>query len=682
MISKLITFSLIFSLTLCTLQNINNTCENLKKLLFKNIKVFYGMEENERNQTYIFSLRGIVHTFLGATTFTDSQLEGKKNQILSTIKQKEDAYYGIMGYDQTEVASIAENLAYAHQNMVGTHKDLYLTWYEYNTKIDTYKQNLIQLREQMIQANPEIENKTNLLKDLNKIIPLIDTIDSNSEIMLTILDDIKVLLGENYPQTMQYIKTFADQLGDFLKLDELLSTNENIQENFALSYVDQVESELSKLKNKKDIMIKLLDASKSTLKNDLNKLIETLKVEIKAIPNYDKFVAMMNETKILQAKTVSMEGQEKEANELLNVKTWSMDTANYLRRRIHPKHMSELQRKLLNLSQLLETRPETFSDGLVNDETSRVNLKKYFTDNNSRISEIQAEYEMVTEKLGHLDDLRKDEAELDKLFALALAFLQGGTQSDLHNNKCFSMLELSVYFYYLGLYQVIISRKNFYLTFMDNVTEDYRTNLIKNLFRDLQGHQLKDKDIISVYTRKLVQDGLMNSAYKYVFLMNSEIEDVYQHQITYKVDEEGTWFASIMSVAGYTKDFVLDVIKKGTWALIIAALTTALLAFLSLQLGFLAVAFVSAFLSVVLGLFFTWAGEKIKANPQIKETFMGAIAKIYSMFSPTKIEYLDIDESLKEVTDKELSTKVHEKQADNGETNKLNYFKNKFDKLP
>jgi hypothetical protein len=650
-------------------------------LLFQNIKVFYQMETEDRKTTYRFSLRGIVHEFLEKTTFLNSELEVEKKKLLGTIDLKQEWFDKDQGLAQEELTILKTKLEADLKAKTDSHNSVSLDWKERKIKIKTYLSKLEEMKSQMIKKNPKITNNTKLLKELNSLVPLLENIDSSSEIMFSLLEETGALLREEDHQAKQYISDFVTLLKDFLSLEELLKTNQNVQNDFNLTKIDLVEQELVKLKTEQDRVHGLLETTRANLKAELERIVLSLKEEILKAEGYSMYQKLLSEAKSLQAQVIQKEHEEREANEALNVSTWALRAMEYQKLRVHPEVILELQRKKLNLEKLTEMVPENFKNDLVQEQSTLQNVQKYFQNNSGRQSDVAEEYGRVTESLNIIQDLRSDEAALDRLFAMALAALQGGMQSDQNNNKCLSMLELSVYFYYFNIFQIISTKKVFYKTFMENISENYRTNVIKNLFWDIQMERLNDKEIINIYSRKLLPDGVEKSANKYVYLMNSEMDQVFQHQMVASSSENDSWYASILSCAGFTFSFVMQVLKKGALSILFTALATALLAFLAIKLPVLLIGFVSAFLAVVADLFFSWASGQIQNKPSIKDEFNKGIASIYALFSPSKIEYLDIDESLKEVSDREKMLKLQERRSEKPDSDQLLYFQRKFEKL-
>ena len=654
--------------------NNNESCIKLKSIFYKQITLFKDLNQDKRNTLFDSSLRGIMYDFMASVQFSDNNLNQhaqlltiKINEVRDKMDKKEQFN------NQNSKVLMDLNLKW---QQITSYELLNLQAIQKNNQETTaLRQKLGQLKNKMTSTYPDLEQKIQLLKDLNGFKANLETEHSTSSSLLSVLDEIEKIFGESNMTFPEHLISFQQKLIDYLKVEDIIKNEEEIQKSFNLTKVDLVVADLNTLVVDKYNLSSDLGNEIYYLKNELQVVIDELQNNILAIKEYQEYQGLLKEGKDLIVLSHELVKKDKEFKKKLKSIEFAKESIKYRRIRIHPKEFIDFERKMNNLKSFINLLSKDFDSSELTDQGQiNVNMKNFYKQNMTRLPEMNEIYQSMTTEWNSLDELRVNEGELDKLFGKAIGYLQGGSTNDESFKKCFINLELSVYMFYMSLFQVVVSQKDFYWSMMNEFSEESQTELIKQLFRDLRSDPFEDPQMINYYTGKLVDGGLERSMNNYDLMINSQMDKIFHEQITR--DEKTGWYYTIMYYANFTYDMVTSVLKKGTLSIIFSAIITAIFAVFAIaKIPLLLMIFLCGLLSVLSELFFTWVGDKIKENPWIREAWDRGVARVIGIFSPNKVDSLDVDEVL---NDQYLIDNGEIKMFEGQDEERYDYYNQKF----
>jgi hypothetical protein len=650
--------------------NNNESCIQLKSIFYKQITLFQDLKENDRNTLYDASLRGIMYDFMSNITFSEDSLNQQKLSLLGKINElrsqmKDTDVFNIKNQKE------AQDLHIEWQNITSKELKNQEEMLKNDQLLHDLKLKLRELKNKLQSSQPQLEEKIQFLKQLNGFKASLDTENATSNTLLSILDQIQKVLIEFGMGLPDHLLSFREKLEDYLKVEDILETEEHVKSIFKLTLVTEVENDLKKLDTDKANLKYQLGNEQYYLQKELQAIIDKIQSEILNFPDYIEYQKNIEKGKDLISKSLGFVNIDKGFKKQLKRIQFQQESIKYRQVRLHHNEIIDFEREMKNLEQFMGLIAE--ESEISNQSRQLTNLEIFYQKNMTRLPQMKKLSETMTSEWEILQNLLLNENELDLLFGKVIGYLQGGISPEDSFRKCFISLELSVYMFYMSLFQVVISKNDFYLSMMNELPEESQTKLIKQLFKDLRSDPFQDSKMMNYYTGELVQGGLERSMDNYILLINSQMDSIFEKQISGLRDQKTGWYYSIMKYANFTRDLVYNVLKKGTLSIIFTAIATAILAVFSIvKIPLLLMVFVCGLLAVLSEMFFHWVGSKIKENPWIMQEWDRGVAKIIGMFSPNKISSLNVDEAL----DNDFSEDGIKVIADDEE--RYVYYKNKF----
>ena len=655
-------------------------CNKLKTDLFKTSRVFRDMTQDDRQRLYSFSMRGVTLNFMKAVTLLDQPLEQKKNQLLKEIEEIRNAFREWKDPGSKNENEMAENIV---QKMEIKEKSYTIQGIQFVKMISDLKQNRAELRnliENMKVEMTEIEEKSKLIKQINESVGFLNTITENNNSLLSILEKIKINIGDT-SNMMEEINSLKIMVEDLIFLQSVLMIEADTEEDFQFSKNQNLTLDINNLKKNVETLDKNITKFRKQIQSNLEKQAKALHYEITHLPTYPKFEILLKQSKEIATQLVSAQIEHVKRTGELSISSYTTQTLNLQRLRIDPQEIMDYQMQLIKINKLMSNTPENYDERDYVNPSFKNGILDYFTKNQSRLEELTQLYEEVDYKWQTLNHLIEKEKELDELFALALADLQGG----LVNNpefRCFSILEISVYVYFMNVTQIVVSKQKFYKKFMESLEIEYATMLIKQISKDLEGQPLEDPEIIDTFYFNLVPGGLEKWVSRHAFLSNEDLDKIFEKQIYGIQEEQSSLIQKIMNAAGFTLSLVWQAIKKGSLDLVFKGLAVALVtAFSIVHVSGIVLTFVAAFLAVLTSIFVIWVGEKITGSPWIMKSFNEGKAYILSKFFKKEAEYLDVEDAIIEAGEIQLYKEAQEKKIVVVNNDSTDYYKNLFDRM-
>ena len=206
----------------------------------------------------------------------------------------------------------------------------------------------------------------------------------------------------------------------------------------------------------------------------------------------------------------------------------------------------------------------------------------------------------------------------------------------------------------MNLLQIIVSESRFHTNLMLNLPDDNKFSLTKTIFKNLSPKPFNDDTIFNKITGNFVENGFTTSIKKFIMMTNSNLNLVFKKQLSEEMDTSTYICYSILKYAGFTAQFVKDVLKTGVLTIIFDTLAIALLAFFSVSTIGIGIYFLAAFLAIITQLFIVWIGDEINRQPWIKKSFDKGIADLYARFSKNDIDSLDYENVLQSESEKKM----------------------------
>jgi hypothetical protein len=634
------------------------------------------MKNNQRDSLYKYSLRGITYGFMENVKFSDNSLNQRRKEIIDEINELREQFKGWNDIEDTNTAEL--ELLDNKIKIATEHEQSNLKMVElYDSKLKTLRENLGKSKAIILEKNEELNSKIEFLKELNGCKASLETEEANSTTILSVLDEVQKVFSESSLGQPEHLSSFIVKYNDYMEVTDIIDTEQHNEKDFKLSKTSEISNDLYDLGYDKSRLNNDLNNEKYYLIKEIDGVTEQLQTEILAIDEYTNYQKLIKESKEILKKRYEYVRLDKGFKKELKMNLFAKESIGYRKLRIHPQEMLDFERKMNNLSKFINMISSSLGEEDVKDQTIAVNIQNFYEQNLTRLSDMTNILDSMRSKWEVSINLRTKEKELDELFGKAIGYLQGGSADEPSFRKCFISKELSVYMYYMSLFQIIVSKKGFYMGLMNELSIESQTKLIKQLFRDLNETPFNDPLMMNYYSGELVQGGLERSMSNYTFLINQELDIVFEKQIQRFRDKNISWYYSVLNYAGITFEFVMKILQKGSLGILFKLIALAIFAIFALTHVPVAItAFICAFIAILADIFYNWVQDKLEENPWIKEEFDRGVAKLYGLFSENKIYSLDVEaELMEEITvDENLRSSSTDKE-------RFKYYKSKFQEI-
>ena len=643
MIRSLALALLLMSLKTSLIKDPEDMCNLLKNDLHKVTRVFHEMSQEDRNRLFTFSMRGMTHTFLRRVSFLNKDLEEKRTKLLADIDPLWKAYEDWKDPGAKMEEKMVDETVDQLEEKDKLYQGLGAQAGQVNNRMQQNLRAMNDLIQEMKGQVPDIVEKSDLSREINGTLGMQMAVEETNNSLLTVIDDMRRHFP-NDSQIQEKLATLEQKIEDYLYLKRLVEVETESKKDFKFKPVPALDTEVAAIQQNITTLEADLAALKKQLKADLEAKASTLHSEITGAAKYPQFQGLLTETKDLLSRFIKAQIYQVEVNEELLKSSYTTQSFNLQKLRIHPKEIMDFQIDLVNIDKLKSNVPEHFDEKDYADDAVGAEVKGYFQQNSARLDELNQFYGTISNKLDILQKLLDKEKELDKLFAYAFADLQGGS-TPTPGFRCFSILEMSVYVYYMNIAQVIVSKHGFYETFLKSLEVGYSTQLMKHISKDFEGRPLEDPEIFDPVLFNLQPEGMEKWISRFSFMINEDLDKVFEEQISGNNDWMSNLTKKIMSASGFTFNVLIETIKEGTMNLLFdQLLTTILTAFSVVEIGDVEFTFLGTLLTCVTEVFVGWLGKQIRANPYIMKEFNEQKIKLWNKFTKNEMEYLDIED--------------------------------------
>lgn len=678
MLRLLSVFIFFAGLTICDIENRQEACIYLKTELYKVVDSYKDLTDQKRDQLFEFSTRGITYKFLKKVKFTDQAENANKRELLEKVHLMRRELSGHERDSQDKLRAKSQELNREYEDLAVTDADNHAELTQNAKELEDIRANLNSLKDSLLAADPELEAKVDLLKKLKALNASLETAQSHSKSLVSVLDGVKRVLTESHVALPEYLQGFQAKLEDFLAVDDVLSTEEHVQGVFGLTAVARIQSDVDQLASSKKTLQYALDSDKYYLARELQALAQKVESEIVGLSEYQAYQVEMAKARRLLNKKHRLEKEKDRIKASLIAKLYELENVGNLTLRISQSKRMDFERKLNNLTRLKRLVKTEFKESDLKDQSLVGGVRDFIEHNTTRSREMERIHADMTAHWSTMEKLEGLERELDEWFGRVLALLQSEASSDASCKKCFINLELSVYIFYMNLLQLVVCPETFYLTFVKGLSIEDQPKLIKQIFKDLREEPFIDPLMLDESTGELVPNGVERSARNFLILANNQLDLIFQKQLARVLDQDTSWYYLILSYSGFTCNLVFSAIKAGTLAFVFQTIAAGLVSFFSITTAPVVVAvFIAAFLSVVSEFFFNWVDSQLESNHWIIDQFNRGIADIYAIFSPNKIESLDIEEALSQ--ENMISAQPTDTQTKSLE--RIDYYIQKFNEI-
>ena len=638
------------------------------------------MTRSDRTLLYKYSLRGMLYEIMEKAHFDDNSIEEGKVKLIQEIRSIRENIKEWHGFDNEYVSQLQEQLELKvdEASQQESQNELKINQLQYQY-LNLYKA-LKELAQKIENENEGIKENIKIYKDIDSIMTVMDNVDSFSESFFSILRDASQLVTEQSMVTL--IDDYENELADYLIVENHLKIQKKFEEDFEKNKIDKVEESRSKLLTDLENKKRSMQTKKDQLKSQFLEIKNILKDEIMAVQDYLQYQKSLKSLTELREEIQKLEKMDSTYKKNLIRSMHNLETIRFLQVRRNQGKYVNFQRKLMNIKKTQSMILDNYSRDHYIDESTADDIKNYFTSNQTRLQEINAKVENIEQHAANLEDLLSKEKQLDELFGLVLALLQGGQEAIPQHKKCLLTQELSNYMFYMSLFQIIISKTTVSTSLLVNLKQSQQETLIVQMFNDIQNKPFFFPDIIDPSTNALTSNGIEEAVKNYVLLVNNKLDLIFEDQINGTDEQYDSWYYTICTYAGFTKDIVIKALRKTGLGLIFKGLLTAILAFFSIaHVPVILVAFLGAFLVYITDLFISWLNPNFDHVDSYMPNFNLEIAKLYARFAQTPIDSLEYDEVLKEAEDAEYEKEKQDLLEHEEDDDRLEFFSKQFEEI-
>ena len=681
---KILFFLILFKNMVPLLTNGDEICFTLKTNLFRTIEAFKAMKKLDKERLFKFSMRKIVYNIMETVEFQDPNETAGLKTVLESIKKNRERFEKWKNIPEEEIKTLQIEYIgdgiYA-SNKIKANDDLIN---ETKTNLNTKKNKLQELKEKILNEDPDFMKKIQLLQNLKSSEAMIKVIDdSEPDTIVPIIQRTEILFEEKDVKAKELILNFKIKLNDISILLKIINNDKEIKKDFSFTDSEEIIKDLSVIKTEMATLKSELNGLKAGLETELQTMISSLQSEFSSNSSYQEYIIILKEAKKLTQTLTTAENIGHNNKHALILAHFKFDTLENQTPRIRHNEIIDFETKLYNLKNLIEMNSDNYNDKEIEKESVKVSAKNYFDHNTIRKEELEAEYSKINDEWNIISSLKQDEMNLDSFFGKVFAYLQGGGSDNLNFPKCFFNFDLSNYMFFMSLFQIIVSKKNFYLNLMSHLPKSDQILLEKQIYKDLDKLPYNEDNFNDEQNGDFMLTGLEKSMNNYVIMVNTEIDNIFKEQRSSEIDQNKTWFNSIIQTAGVSAEFLWSIFKKGSMSIMFKLITVSILAFFSVtHVAAFALVFITAFLSYFYTLLISWIGNKLYEYSWVLDEISEGIADIYSSFAKDRVDSLEFDEILKHEQTMEYKKLIDEKKSKQKEKEEtIEVFKKNFNQI-
>ena len=684
-ISRLII--IVFFITNCsTLQNVTQVCAQMRKSLFEISDQIKSMAPSTRSDLALFSLRGFNYQILQSLKFNNPQ---KEKQIKSLVKETINLRKSYESFMKLSDEALKESLKADKQKEIDLSNrisDKTMTMNRLSMSTLVVKKKLAKMTQHLSFSDPEILNKIHLVKDLELLVLQLNSESKVSKMNLAILDKISL-----------------NKLADDETIQTLITRYKAIAKDVFLGkeYLDSraVMVKYVQITNSKDVdnafklfgaRMDALEESASNLGFELHGLlvdkIADLRQDINSNKGYLQYKSLMkkakNNTKQMARLRIGIEKLDSQYTSSLS----SLYIGVWKRWRVTPQNLLDLETISESISKSRSIISKKYNAKLFKDKKANSLLKNIYTvtvRKHNDLSLTDAEY--VTRR-NILRKIFKNEGKLDQILGEVFSNLQSTNNKDSNTFDCFSSSELSLYFYYMSVTQIIFSKEKFMMSFLSSFQETKAVQVTKQIFIDIRQGGFIDFKMIPLYSKSFALNGYQLAATNFSLLMSHEISQIFKGY-THINKKQGYWgvYHSIMKFMGFNRESVVASIKGFGGKKLLSKLAVGLLAIVgvisSTGIGvMLLTAIVVELLYRIVKGFYKWVQPYGDRANDIKTDFVLMISDVYQSIVDDHLDSFDYQTILKELNYKEY--KQHFQRIRGGKKkgdDRTGYYKSLFE---
>lgn len=680
MVKRLLVFFIFWTFTSCFLEQADELCKYTKDQLNKFISIYGEMTEKDRQQLHVYSLRVAAGVIVKKAKYTDQDLKAAARALVDEVEPlREQFRKQHHSFTPQKLVQIAVKM---NSEMTALRKKMNQEFSYHRSLMKQYKEKLEEIKAlvaNMLNEDEQFHQKSEKLQKLNSLKTLVDNIESSSEDFEVIFQEVDELEGDPQAKIRQQTAIFRVKYKNYFLVNRLVSVIAKTQDGLGLAQNDSIKSDLSKLKKSQSKLKGELSDLKKSLEKEIKAMISDLKIEILNNQDYNNYLERLGEAKDMIEKLVGSQVIHNQYKVRISKRIKKIEAIGFLTARIHRSDLVDLQSDLIKLEHTMKRVTEEYNDGLVQDITLIPAVKEYYMHNTTRLPQMQEIHTKLQDRLDLLRALDEKEIEIDEHLGRLFAELQGGLDSGEGFVKCFSPLEISVYFYYMNVMQVIYSKKRFFAEFIGNLSHNDQLIMVKQVFNDLTSDVFVDQQMIDFYTGDFAEEGIQKSIDNFGLISENELDLIFEKQLSEKKKSKGLLY-KVLHYAGITAKVVLKVVANGTLNHLCKHLVEAIFSVLSFCAApvFLVV-FISTLLALLVELFVKWVWGKVSNSASVLYQFNRGLAWVASIFDEKQPESLDFEDVLKKKNHKEYMLQLKSrKKATAKAAEKTKYFYNLF----
>jgi hypothetical protein len=642
------------------------------------------MNDNDREKLFHFSQREATYAYLKVAKVNDSESEESITRLLNEKTVKRNAFKEFGGYKEDQIFQYTNLLVSQLGQITKAINQNFLVHQKFQMKFDKINKELEVLVNKMLHEDSQFHTKSEILKRLNSLTLLMDNTDYKSDDLEPIFSEIKEIINDPNSAIVTQIDQFTKKFKNYSLLNKIHTVATKTEAEFTFVKNEAIKKDIKNIqKNLGQLNDNLKNLKKELIKK-LKILIKSLKEDILENDNYKKYLETLKNAKLVANSLVDCRIKRLQLYKESEQLELKVETIGYNTLRIHQTDIFEMETKLANLQKVMNMISDFYRDDLVTDQKTIVNVKKFYFNNSTRYPELQGKYDDLNFKFTTLSELSDIETSLDQHLGRIFAELQGGILPQNGADKCFSPLEISVYFYYMNLMQIVYNKGEFFKYFINHLPNNEQITVVKQIFNDFTDDLFIDEKMIDFYTGEFAENGIEQSIRNYELISNNEIEAFFDKLLPdYK--KRNSFFRKVLHYAGVTGKTILRVLSKMSVNILCKILVGALLAVLAVTFAPVVLTLlIGSFLALLVELFAKWVWGKVSNSQAILYQLHQGVAWISSVFASNPPESLEFEEILDEKNKKEyelqLKSRTHSSKSD-VPTDRSDYFRMKFEDI-
>jgi hypothetical protein len=683
MIKILITLILVANFGNTALTNSANMHELILKEINKLITIYKDMTDEDRNFLFKTSFREAGYLFLLQARYNNGDYQTQQIQKTKGAQELRAQLGPLIGFSLDNYGDEAETINTTMAKATKSYNRRFEAYKIALDQIDAKKAELENLKIQLETADSSFNETIHNLKKVTLLHSLIDSGSFDWNNSAKIFSEVEELLPD--PKISALISAFKNDYSNYSAAIKIKTAYEKANKDFSLEKNKTIKGHV--------------DAISSTASNFLSKLNKTKNNVAKVLKTYmDSKTQLLNQNNVYQAYLAKVQEVEKivKQNQKIHLEMIQLSreiskteyvVESLFRRsfRVSSADVMDRELKLIDLEGLIHRIDANKTQNEANGQTYAAQVSSFFSHSQVRLAELRTLNNKIRNEYELYHNLYEQDTELDQYLALLFAELQGGLKPPSNFVKPFSDLELSVMFYYMSIFQIIVNPKAFYAKFTSSIPASDALFLTKQIFQDLRGNAFVDPKMIDLTNGQFAEEGLERAANNFDLMVNDERDFIFEKLLP-EYKKKNRFFNKVLRYAGIGALAVGNFIKNKSIVFMCKSIAIAIITVLSVAVAPIVIAvLITMFLVLLVKAFTNWAYHAITTNPTVLYEFNKGITWITSMFSKENImspeDYLLI---LDQVNKEEYNLQIKARKSHQIEPkskDRSSYYSKKYDEV-